>query len=102
MIVGTQELWVPRDVPKIPDLFVDRATGTPLRWKLQVEVLDDLPTTRVFVWESGHPRLVFGMPHVGNTTMIRPVEDNFRGINQVTGLPNAFELRDLVIQHAVR
>lgn len=91
-----------RHMPASSNLFTDRATGTPLRWTLQVEVMNPMADRALFIWQSGHPEMVFGFPESGMTGNARPLLTDFRGINPVTGLPHALEFRDLVVQYGVR
>lgn len=94
------EIIIPTDLPSATTLFIDPRTRIPLRWMIQVEVMDHLPLPgRVYVWRSDAPRRLFAYPDV-NAPAPAQIADNFRGINPATGLPNAFELRDYVTSHA--
>jgi hypothetical protein len=98
--LGKSEILVPADMPSAKALFIDPQTHVPMRWMMQVEVMDMLPMPgRVFCWQSNTPARVFTYVDATSTVPVQ-VTESFRGINPMTGLPNAFELRDLALRQA--
>lgn len=96
IVPEASEMILLRDVPARNDMFIDRVTGMPMRWMLQLELMDDARPENLYVWRSDAPRRVFNMAP-NQTGPVRPCVHNYPGINPVTGLPNTWEFRDLAL-----